>query len=234
MLTRKQHELLMFIDRRLKDSGVSPSFDEMKEALDLKSKSGIHRLITGLEERGFIRRLAHRARALEVLRLPENVEIKGGAAFSPKLIKGNFRSSAPVAAPAARTALQIPLYGRIAAGVPIEAIPDNTTPLDVPGMLLGGGGEHFALEVDGDSMIEAGIQHGDLLVVDRSLEPRPGLIVVAVLDGAFTLKRLVRHHGRLRLEAANSAYPPLELHQCGDVQIWGVAIHVIHALTRHG
>ncbi|MBM3564911.1 MAG: transcriptional repressor LexA [Alphaproteobacteria bacterium] len=208
MLTRKQHELLMFIDRRLKDSGVSPSFDEMKEALDLKSKSGIHRLITGLEERGFIRRLAHRARALEVLRLPENVEIKGGAAFSPKLIKGNFRSSAPVAAPAARTALQIPLYGRIAAGVPIEAIPDNTTPLDVPGMLLGGGGEHFALEVDGDSMIEAGIQDGDTAIIQRCDTADNGAIVVALVvdDNEVTLKRIRRRGASIALEPANRAY----------------------------
>ncbi len=210
MLTRKQHELLMFIDRRLRDSGVSPSFDEMKDALDLKSKSGIHRLITGLEERGFIRRLAHRARALEVLRLPENVEAKGAPpaqSFSPKLIKGNFRMSGVAVAQASKQAVQIPLYGRIAAGAPIEAIQDNTTAIDIPGALLGAG-EHFALEVDGDSMIEAGIHDGDTAIVQRCDTADNGTIIVALVvdDNEVTLKRLRRRGASIALEPANRAY----------------------------
>lgn len=214
MLTRKQHELLMFIDRRLKESGVSPSFDEMKDALDLKSKSGIHRLITGLEERGFIRRLAHRARALEVLRLPENVDAPAGAApaagpspFSPKLIKGNFRMPGATIAQASKQAMQIPLYGRIAAGAPIEAIQDNTTAIDVPGALLGAG-EHFALEVDGDSMIEAGIHDGDTAIIQRCDTADNGAIVVALVadDNEVTLKRLRRRGASIALEPANRAY----------------------------
>ena len=212
MLTRKQHELLMFIDRRLRDSGVSPSFDEMKDALDLKSKSGIHRLITGLEERGFIRRLAHRARALEVLRLPENVETKSaapssGPSFSPKLIKGNFRMAGAAVAQASQQSMQIPLYGRIAAGQPIEAIQDNTTAIDVPGALLGAG-EHFALEVDGDSMIEAGIHDGDTAVIQRCDTADNGTIVVALVvdDNEVTLKRLRRRGASIALEPANRAY----------------------------
>ena len=211
MLTRKQHELLMFIDRRLRDSGVSPSFDEMKDALDLKSKSGIHRLITGLEERGFIRRLAHRARALEVLRLPENIETKGaapsGPVFSPKLIKGNFRMPGVAVAQASKHAVQIPLYGRIAAGAPIEAIQDNTTAIDVPGALLGAG-EHFALEVDGDSMVEAGIHDGDTAIVQRCDTADNGAIVVALVvdDNEVTLKRLRRRGASIALEPANRAY----------------------------
>ncbi len=211
MLTRKQHELLMFIDRRLKETGVSPSFDEMKDALDLKSKSGIHRLITGLEERGFIRRLAHRARALEVLRLPENVEgapvPASGSGFAPKLIKGDFRLPAPTAAAtAARNTMHIPLYGRIAAGTPIEALRDNAT-LEVPGTLLGAG-EHYALEVDGDSMIEAGILDGDTAIVRRCDTADNGAIVVALIesDNEVTLKRLRRRGASIALEPANRTY----------------------------
>src|SRR5262249_34289043 len=165
MLTRKQHELLLFINDRLSRGGVSPSFDEMKEALGLKSKSGVHRLITGLEERGFIRRLAHRARALEVARLPENMApaqpareaVPARAAFAPNVIRGDFGNAlqgASVAQPA--ETIQLPLYGRIAAGTPIEALRDNSQRIDVPAALLGRG-EHYALEVDGDSMINAGI-----------------------------------------------------------------------------
>lgn len=211
MLTRKQHELLMFIDRRLKETGVSPSFDEMKDALDLKSKSGIHRLITGLEERGFIRRLAHRARALEVLRLPENVEgapaQASGSGFAPKLIKGDFRLPAVTAAnAAARNAMQIPLYGRIAAGTPIEALRDNAT-IEVPGALLGAG-EHYALEVDGDSMIEAGILDGDTAILRRCDTADNGTIVVALIesDNEVTLKRIRRRGASIALEPANRTY----------------------------
>ena len=209
MLTRKQHELLMFIDRRLKETGVSPSFDEMKDALDLKSKSGIHRLITGLEERGFIRRLAHRARALEVLRLPENVEGAPGqassAGFAPKLIKGDFRLPA-AAATQARQGMQIPMFGRIAAGTPIEALRDNAT-IEVPGALLGAG-EHYALEVDGDSMIEAGILDGDTAIVRRCDTADNGTVVVALIEGdnEVTLKRIRRRGASIALEPANRTY----------------------------
>ena len=208
MLTRKQHELLVFIDRRLKETGISPSFDEMKEALDLKSKSGIHRLITGLEERGFIRRLAHRARALEVLRLPENVE--GAPApstgFAPKLIKGDFRLPSAAQTAAARHAMQIPMYGRIAAGTPIEALRDTAT-IEVPGALLGAG-EHYALEVDGDSMIEAGIFDGDTAIIRRCDTADNGTIVVALIDGdnEVTLKRIRRRGASIALEPANRTY----------------------------
>jgi repressor LexA len=209
MLTRKQHELLMFIDRRLKETGISPSFDEMKVALELKSKSGIHRLITGLEERGFIRRLAHRARALEVLRLPENVEgapaPASGSGFAPKLIKGDFRLPAAAAA-TARHAMQIPLFGRIAAGTPIEALRDTAT-VEVPGALLGAG-EHYALEVDGDSMIEAGIHDGDTAIIRRCDTADNGVIVVALIEGdnEVTLKRIRRRGASIALEPANRTY----------------------------
>ena len=167
MLTRKQYELLVFIDQRLKEAGVSPSFDEMKDALGLRSKSGIHRLITGLEERGFIRRLPHRARALEVLRLPENmagipVETKEKASpggFSPNVIQGDFKlSGAPAAAES--EAVQLPLWGRIAAGTPIEALRDHSNSVSIPASMLGKG-EHYALDVEGDSMVDAGILDGD-------------------------------------------------------------------------
>ncbi|MBM3951076.1 MAG: transcriptional repressor LexA [Rhodospirillales bacterium] len=208
MLTRKQHELLVFIDRRLKETGVSPSFDEMKEALDLKSKSGIHRLITGLEERGFIRRLAHRARALEVLRLPENMEgaPAQGAGFAPKLIKGDFRLPPAAQAAAARNAMQIPMYGRIAAGTPIEALRDTAT-VEVPAALLGAG-EHYALEVQGDSMIEAGIFDGDTAVIRRCDTADNGAIVVALIEGdnEVTLKRIRRRGASIALEPANRTY----------------------------
>jgi repressor LexA len=209
MLTRKQHELLMFIDRRLKETGISPSFDEMKEALDLKSKSGIHRLITGLEERGFIRRLAHRARALEVLRLPENVEgapAQAGSGFAPKLIKGDFRLPAAAAAAASRHAMQIPLFGRIAAGTPIEALRDTAT-VEVPGALLGAG-EHYALEVEGDSMVEAGIHDGDTAIIRRCDTADNGTIVVALIEGdnEVTLKRIRRRGASIALEPANRTY----------------------------
>jgi repressor LexA len=208
MLTRKQHELLVFIDKKLKETGISPSFDEMKEALDLKSKSGIHRLITGLEERGFIRRLAHRARALEVLRLPENVDGPPAQAtgFAPKLIKGDFRLPAAAQAAAARHAMQIPMYGRIAAGTPIEALRDTAT-IEVPGALLGAG-EHYALEVDGDSMIEAGIFDGDTAIIRRCDTADNGTIVVALIEGdnEVTLKRIRRRGASIALEPANRTY----------------------------
>ena len=212
MLTRKQYELLVFIDKRLKDTGVSPSFDEMKDALDLRSKSGIHRLITGLVERGFIRRLPHRARALEVLKLPENMESHAPAAngFSPKLIKGDFKmTGAPVARESAAgkaASVDLPLWGRIAAGTPIEALRDHTATVGVPAQLLGSG-EHYALEVDGDSMIDAGIHDGDTVIVKSCDTAENGSIVVALVDNSeVTLKRLRRKGASIALEPANKAY----------------------------
>lgn len=202
MLTKKQYELLVFIQRHLAERGISPSFDEMKEALKLKSKSGIHRLITGLEERGFIHRLPHRARALEVVRLPEN-QAKG---FQPNVIKGEFRPSmAGTAVSSPREPVSLPLYGKIAAGQPIEALRDTQT-LDVPAAILGKG-EHFALEVAGDSMQEAGILDGDTVIVQRGEGADTGQIVVALIDeNEVTLKRLRKRGASIALEPANKAY----------------------------
>ncbi len=215
MLTKKQYELLMFIEKRLKESGVSPSFDEMKEALGLKSKSGIHRLITGLEERGFLNRLPHRARALEVTRLPENMQDgRGGEArpqanprFKPQLVKPSLRPALPgrvvtIESPSA----QIPLWGKIAAGTPIEGLRDHSTTVDVPMSLLGSG-EHYALTIDGDSMIDAGILDGDTVLVRRCDTAENGTIVVALVDeNEVTLKRLRRKGASIALEPANTKY----------------------------
>lgn len=210
MLTRKQHELLMFINTRLSQSGVSPSFDEMKDALGLKSKSGIHRLITGLEERGFIRRLPHRARALEVVRLPDDTTSNGLAAkarggFSPQIIEGGVGKAASVDADAAET-IELPLLGKIAAGTPIEALSDPTRQVGVPGAMVGKG-EYYCLEVEGDSMVEAGILDGDTVVIRRSDKADNGKIVVALVEGSeVTLKRLRRRNNSVALEPANAAY----------------------------
>src|SRR2546430_9569781 len=184
MLTRKQHELLLFINQRLTATGVSPSFDEMKDALNLKSKSGIHRLVSGLEERGFIRRLPHRARALEVVKLPEESAAgpaAGRGRFSPTVIRGDFTASLP-GTPVAQDveAVDLPLYGRIAAGTPIEALRDQSTTVGVPASLLGRGGEHYALEVAGESMIEAGILDGDTLIIQRCETADTGRVVGAL------------------------------------------------------
>jgi len=209
MLTRKQYELLVFIDGHIRENGVSPSFEEMKEALNLKSKSGIHRLITALEERGFLKRLAHRARALEVLRLPENIKPRQAESrgFAPKVIEGNF--TAPLGGTEVANeagAVELPLYGRIAAGLPIEALRDHTTTIDIPGSMLGGG-EHYALEVAGDSMIEAGILDGDVAVIRRADRAENGDIVVAMIDdNEVTLKRLRRRGASIALEPANPAH----------------------------
>jgi len=209
MLTRKQYELLVYIDKTLRDSGVSPSYDEMKDALGLRSKSGIHRLITGLEERGFIRRLPHRARALEVLRLPENMEGSAPAAlasgFSPNVIKGDFKLPGARASSETET-IELPLYGRIAAGTPIEALRDNSNTLGVPATMLSSG-EHFALEVDGDSMVDAGIEDGDTVLIKRTDSAENGAIVVALVDeNEVTLKRLRRKGDSVALEPANAAH----------------------------
>jgi repressor LexA len=201
MLTRKQHELLMFIHERIKETGVSPSFDEMKEALDLASKSGIHRLITALEERGFLRRLPHRARALEVVRLPEEATAgaRGRAPFKPQVIE----NSRP--AVIANDLRELPVLGRIAAGTPIDAIQHERDRMQVPEALLGAG-EHFVLEVQGDSMINAGILDGDQVIIRRANTANSGEIVVALVGEEATLKRLRKRGASIALEAANPAY----------------------------
>jgi repressor LexA len=211
MLTAKQRELLLFINQRLTATGVSPSFDEMKDALHLRSKSGIHRLVGGLEERGFIRRLPHRARALEVIKLPE--ESAAGPAgdrgrFSPTVIRGDFKASLPGAPVAPDVeAVDLPLYGRIAAGTPIEALRDQSATVGVPASLLGHGSEHYALEVAGDSMIEAGILDGDTVIIERGNTAENGAVVVALVDKEeVTLKRLRRRGASIALEPANKAY----------------------------
>ena len=227
MLTKKQYELLLFVRERLSQSGVSPSFDEMKDALGLRSKSGIHRLISGLEERGFIRRLAHRARALEVVKLPENITAPAPAvatappappatgtpaatpaSFAPNVIRGNFQPTLPGAAVNAESAasVRLPLLGKIAAGAPIEALSNPTNSIDYPAGLLGRG-EHFALTVEGDSMVEAGIHDGDTAIIQRCDTADNGAIVVALVDqNEVTLKRLRRKAGSIALEPANQTY----------------------------
>lgn len=213
MLTRKQQELLLFIHERMKESGVPPSFDEMKDALDLASKSGIHRLITALEERGFIRRLPNRARALEVIKLPEaySTSLQPRRGFSPSVIEGSLgkQKQAPAAPPMAsneNASTSVPVMGRIAAGVPISAIQNNTHDIAVPVEMLGTG-EHYALEVKGDSMIEAGILDGDTVIIRNGQTASPGDIVVALVDDEeATLKRFRRRGASIALEAANPAY----------------------------
>ena len=213
MLTRKQQELLLFIHERMKESGVPPSFDEMKDALDLASKSGIHRLITALEERGFIRRLPNRARALEVIKLPEaySASLQPKRGFSPSVIQGSLgaQSSASPARTAANTdnsSVSVPVMGRIAAGVPISAIQNNTHDISVP-LEMVGPGDHYALEVRGDSMIEAGILDGDTVVIRTTNSANPGEIIVALVDDEeATLKRFRRKGASIALEAANPAY----------------------------
>ncbi len=212
MLTRKQHELLTYIDGHLKSTGFSPSFEEMKEALQLRSKSGIHRLISALEERGFLRRRHHRARALEIMRLPnENgLEIVASAApapFAPNVIRGDFSGRFPgVRAANEAAAVHLPLYGRIAAGLPIEALRDQGAQIEVPLALLGNG-EHYALEVAGDSMIEAGILDGDTVVIRKGDTADNGQIIVALIDDAeVTLKRLRRRGNSVALEPANKRH----------------------------
>ena len=220
MLTRKQHELIRFIQTRLEESGVSPSFEEMKEALDLKSKSGVHRLISALEERGFIRRLPNRARALEVLKQPEDVTSR-----APVRAANTNNAAAAVIRPLevrpapANDVIEIPLHGRIAAGMPIEAM-ETGAMLPVPAALLGAG-EHFALEVSGDSMIEAGIFDGDYALIRKTDVARDGEIVVALVRGEeATLKYLRRENGRVRLDPANAAYEA-QLYDPREVLIQG-------------
>ena len=229
MLTRKQHELLVFIDRHLKETGFSPSFEEMKNALNLRSKSGIHRLISALEERGFLARRHHRARALEVVRLPEDRQDTRAevattarvAGFAPNVIRGDFsqRLSGVRTAPEA-AAVQMPLYGRIAAGLPIEALRDQGSTIEVP-MALIGGGEHYALEVAGDSMIDAGIMDGDTVVIRKGEQAENGQIVVALVDETeVTLKRLRRRGNSIALEPANPKHET-RIFPAGRVRVQG-------------
>jgi repressor LexA len=225
MLTKKQYDLLLFIHDRVQRDGVSPSFDEMKDALDLRSKSGIHRLISALEERGFIRRLAHRARAIEVLRLPDNMpEARRG--FTPQVVEGT--PPPPVAALAIdSTVLELPVMGRIAAGTPIEAIQHPSRTVGVPPGMLNRGGEHFALEVKGDSMINAGIQDGDIVVVRRQSTAETGDIVVALVEGReATLKRLRKRGSVIALEAANPDFET-RVYGADQVEIQGRMVGLI-------
>jgi len=225
MLTRKQHDLIRFIQERLEENGISPSFEEMKEALDLKSKSGVHRLVSALEERGFIRRLPNRARALEILKLPEASvkprarELAAAAAARSNIV--NLEAARKVRLPQAANSnvVDVPLHGRIAAGVPIEAF-EGTEILPVPAALLGSG-EHYALEVSGDSMVEAGILDGDFALILRTETARDGEIVVALVRGEeATLKYLRRENGRIRLDPANASYSP-QFYAPHEVQVQG-------------
>ena len=227
MLTRKQLQLLDFIRLRMEEEGVPPSFDEMKEALDLRSKSGIHRLITALEERGFIRRLAHRARAIEILKLPDAMERPG---FTPKVIQG-ARSDPPRGAMPVHAidAMEIPVMGRIAAGVPIEAISEVSHHVAVPGSMLSGQGQHYALEVKGDSMIDAGINDGDIVVIREQTTADNGDIVVALVENAeATLKRFRRRGSMIALEAANPAYET-RVFQDHQVKVQGRLVGLIRS-----
>ena len=228
MLTRKQHELLMYIHERIKESGVSPSFDEMKDALDLASKSGIHRLITALEERGFLRRQAHRARALEVIKLPAQATAaapaKGRQAFTPQVVEGAGGGSA--SPQPANDTRELPILGKIAAGTPIEAIQHERDRLIGPETMLGAG-EHFVLEVQGDSMINAGIFDGDHVIIKKGDTANTGEIVVALVEGEeATLKRLRRKGASIALEAANPAYET-RIYGPDQVQVQGRLVGLI-------
>lgn len=224
MLTRKQYDLLYFIHQRLQRDGVPPSFDEMKDALDLRSKSGIHRLITALEERGFIRRLPHRARAIEIARLPESLEASG----TPRMaaIDGN-RPQAPARSDIEAASIELPVMGRIAAGTPIEAIQQVSHNVAVPAAMLSAAGRHYALEVKGDSMIEAGINSGDIVVIQEQPSAQNGDIVVALIEGEeATLKTFRRRGSTIALEAANPAYET-RLYQDHQVRIQGKLVGLI-------
>ena len=229
MLTRKQLDLLEFIHKRVQRDGVPPSFDEMKEALDLRSKSGIHRLITALEERGFIRRLAHRARAIEIVKLPD--AINSGGAFVPKVIEGDRPDAAPPpsALPVEAHAMELPVMGRIAAGVPIEAISEVSHRVAVPGQMLSGKGHHYALEVKGDSMIDVGINDGDVVVIVETKTADNGDIVVALVEGQeATLKRFRQSGNTIALEAANPAYET-RLYRDDQVKVQGRLVGLIRS-----
>jgi repressor LexA len=209
MLTKKQYELLLLIDTRIREAGVPPSFDEMKMALGLKSKSGIHRLISGLEERGFIHRLPHRARALEILKMPENIErdrADSKSASMANVVKGEFGAKPIPAHTSPAAGIELPFLGRIAAGTPIEALSDPSSFIEVPPSMLGSG-DHFCLEVDGDSMIEAGILDGDTVIIQRTNHTENGAIVVALVDNEeATLKYIHKKGDKVALKPANAAY----------------------------
>ncbi len=221
MLTSKQQQLLMYIKQHLDQGGISPSFEEMKEALDLKSKSGIHRLISALEERGFIRRLPNRARALEIVKLPDGTSAASAPAIvAPAALSAARPKTAGVRLPiAANDVIEIPLHGRIAAGLPIEAL-ESSTMLPVPAALLGAG-DHYALEVSGDSMVEAGIFDGDFALIQRTDIARDGQIVVALIDENEATLKYFHHEGRrIRLDPANSAHEP-QVYEANQVRIQG-------------
>jgi repressor LexA len=235
MLTRKQFELLRFIHERLKEAGVPPSFDEMKDALDLRSKSGIHRLITALEERGFIRRLPNRARAIEVIKLPESVAhgMSSGRSrgFTPSVIEGNLGRVRTASEDDGGRPVAVPVMGRIAAGTPVEAIQNKTHVINMPPDLLSAG-DHFALEVRGDSMIEAGILDGDTLVVCKQEDARNGDIVVALVGDdesadEATVKTFYREEGRIRLQPENSSLEPI---YASHVQVLGKVVGVFRSI----
>jgi repressor LexA len=220
MLTKKQKDLLLFIHERMAEGDIAPSFDEMREALKLKSKSGIHRLITGLVERGYLERLPHRARALEVRKLPEGYKPKSEDKSRASTQTREINSVIAQAALAANVN-SIPLYGRIAAGTPIEAIRNETNLVEVPTNLIGGKGKHYALEVDGDSMIKAGINDGDTVIIRECDNAEDGAIVVALVDGEeVTLKRLKRQKGKVHLIPENDDYETRIL-EADRVQIQG-------------
>jgi repressor LexA len=228
MLTKKQLDLLAFIHKRVQRDGVPPSFDEMKEALDLRSKSGIHRLITALEERGFIRRLAHRARALEIIKLPDAMIGDKVAGFTPRVIKGDRPANTPhQAIPVEPTgAIELQVWGRIAAGVPISAISEVSHSVAVPQSMIGTG-EHYALEVRGDSMIDVGINDGDVVVIKETVTAENGDIVVALVeDSEATLKRFRRSNGMIALEAANPAYET-RMYRDDQVKVQGRLVGLI-------
>ena len=230
MLTKKQLDLLDFIHKRMQRDGVPPSFDEMKEALDLRSKSGIHRLITALEERGFIRRLAHRARAIEIVKLPETLGGAPSAGFTPRVIEGDRPDAPPPRSAMDVSAMhvqELTIMGKIAAGVPIEAISEAAASVAVPGQMLSGRGNHYALEVKGDSMIDAGINDGDVVVIQETSHADNGDIVVAVVeDYEATLKRYQRRGDTIALEAANPAYET-RVFPVGQVRVQGRLVGLI-------
>ena len=227
MLTSKQRELLILVNDRLRKDGVPPSFDEMKDALDLKSKSGIHRLITALEERGFIKRLANRARAIEILKLPDSDSNKG---FNPRVIEGKLDPNQQEnSVRETINSLELPVMGRIAAGTPIEAISHSSHNVSVPGTMLSNSGNHYALEVKGDSMIDAGINDGDVVVIHEQQQADTGDIVVALIEGQeATLKKLRKKGGSIALEAANPLYET-RVYRDEQVKIQGRLVGLIRS-----
>lgn len=225
MLTRKQYDLLHFIHNRLQKDGIPPSFDEMKDALDLRSKSGIHRLITALEERGFIRRLAHRARAIEIVKLPDSLESSPGLIAS--VIEGGRPERPAAALHVEAMSIELPLMGRIAAGTPIEAIQQVSHNIAVPASMLASAGRHYALEVKGESMINAGINNGDIVVIQEQSTASNGDIVVALIEGEeATLKTFRRRGNTIALEAANPAFET-RLYQEHQVKVQGKLVGLI-------